>query len=67
MLTFALALRDKGVPLPDIAAKLTIKTGKNAGRHPSVASVYRALADVDATSMDAEPARTAQDSSLVVV
>jgi len=31
--------------MPEIAAKLTIKTGKNAGRHPSVASLYRALAD----------------------
>ena len=45
MLTFALALRDKGVPVPAIAAKLTIKTGKNTGQQPSVASVYRALAD----------------------
>lgn len=45
MLTFALALRDKGTPMPEIAKKLTIKTGKNAGKHPSVASVYRALAD----------------------
>ncbi|WP_051865919.1 hypothetical protein [Streptosporangium roseum] len=41
MLTFALALRDKGVPVPDIAAKLTIKTGKNIGQYPSVASVVR--------------------------
>lgn len=31
-LTFALALKDKGVPVPDIAKKLTIKTGKNAGK-----------------------------------
>ncbi|MCU1611576.1 MAG: hypothetical protein JWM45_3492, partial [Pseudonocardiales bacterium] len=23
----------------------TIKTGKNAGQHPSIASLYRALAD----------------------
>jgi DNA invertase Pin-like site-specific DNA recombinase len=45
MLTFALALRDKGTPIPEIANKLTIKTGKNTGKHPSVASVYRALAD----------------------
>ncbi|WP_460307738.1 recombinase family protein [Actinocorallia aurea] len=47
MLTFAQALRDKGVPVPAIAAKLTIKTGKNTGEHPSVASVYRALADAE--------------------
>jgi DNA invertase Pin-like site-specific DNA recombinase len=47
MLTFALALRAKGVPVPDIAAKLTITTGKNAGKRPSVASLYRALADAD--------------------
>ncbi|MEZ2390165.1 recombinase family protein [bacterium RCC_150] len=45
---FARALRDKGTPMPDIVKKLTIKTGKNAGRHPSVASLYRALADNDA-------------------
>lgn len=44
---FARALRDTGTPMPDIAKKLTIKTGKNAGQHPSVASLYRALADND--------------------
>jgi GNAT superfamily N-acetyltransferase len=38
MLTFALALKDKGVPVPEIAKKLTIKTGKNKDKHPSVAS-----------------------------
>ncbi|MDB5911057.1 MAG: hypothetical protein JWP34_5174 [Massilia sp.] len=59
-LAFASALRDKGVPVPDIAAKLTIKTGKNAGRHPSVASVYLALADVDATDLRAAAERTAR-------
>ncbi|GLZ37956.1 hypothetical protein [Actinokineospora sp. NBRC 105648] len=42
---FARALRDKGTPMPDIVKKLTIKTGKNAGQHPSVASLYRPLAD----------------------
>jgi len=47
MLTFALALRAKGVPVPEIATKLTITTGKNAGKRPSVASLYRALADAD--------------------
>lgn len=52
-LLFARALRDAGTPVPEIAKKLTIKTGKNAGKHPSVASLYRALAD------DAAPAVTA--------
>ncbi|GAA0405222.1 hypothetical protein Acor_23110 [Acrocarpospora corrugata] len=46
-MTFALALKDKGVPVPQIAKKLTIKTGKNAGKSPSVASVYRALAEAE--------------------
>jgi DNA invertase Pin-like site-specific DNA recombinase len=46
-LTFALALKHKGVPVPEIARKLTIKTGKNAGKSPSVASVYRALAEAE--------------------
>ncbi|MGI5359456.1 hypothetical protein ACQI4E_29665 [Streptomyces sp. CA-252508] len=36
-----------------IAKKLTIKTGKNAGQHPSVASVYRALADAEETDASA--------------
>ncbi|MEO5876780.1 MAG: recombinase family protein [Streptosporangiaceae bacterium] len=44
MLAFAVGLRDEGVPVPDIAARLTIRTGANAGQSPSVASVYRALA-----------------------
>jgi DNA invertase Pin-like site-specific DNA recombinase len=43
----ARALRDAGTPVPEIAKKLTIKTGKNTGRHPSLASVYRALATAD--------------------
>ncbi|WP_326822774.1 hypothetical protein [Streptosporangium sp. NBC_01756] len=36
------------MPVPDIARKLTIKTGVNAGKNPSLASVYRALAEADA-------------------
>jgi DNA invertase Pin-like site-specific DNA recombinase len=48
MLTFAIALKAKGTPVPEIAKKLPIKTGKNAGAHPSVASLYRALAEADA-------------------
>ncbi len=46
MLTFAIALKNKGVPVPEIAGKLVIKAGKNAGKPPSVASLYRALAEV---------------------
>ncbi|WP_329047363.1 hypothetical protein OG738_34690 [Amycolatopsis sp. NBC_01488] len=45
MLTVARALRDKGVPMPEIAKKLTSSSGKKAGKNPSVASLYRALAD----------------------
>ncbi|MCG0289032.1 hypothetical protein [Streptomyces sp. PSAA01] len=53
-LLFARALKDRGVPVPEIAGKLTIKTGKNAGKHPSVASLYRALAEAEeATGPDA--------------
>lgn len=47
LLLFARALKDRGVPVPEIAGKLTIKTGKKAGKHPSVASLYRALAEAD--------------------
>lgn len=47
MVVFARALRDKGTPVPQIARKLVIKAGKNAGSHPSVASVYRALAETE--------------------
>ncbi|MCM1973026.1 hypothetical protein [Streptomyces sp. G1] len=46
-LTFALALQAKGDPVPEITQKLIIKEGKNAGKHPSVASVYRALAEAE--------------------
>jgi hypothetical protein len=52
-LTFALALKDKGVSVPAIAKKLTIKTGKNVGSAPSVASLYRAFAEADAAAEQA--------------
>ncbi|MEU9064016.1 hypothetical protein AB0D13_35475 [Streptomyces sp. NPDC048430] len=52
MLTFAVALKDKGVPVPEIAKKLTIKTGKSAGKSPSVASLYRALAEAEEAAAD---------------
>lgn len=47
MLTFALALRAKGTPVPEIRKKLKIGSGKNAGKPPSLASLYRALAEAD--------------------
>ena len=53
---FARALRDQGTPIPDIAQKLKIQSGKkNAGKHPSVASLYRALAETDAQHLAARP------------
>ena len=45
MIAYAWTLRARGVAVPDIARKLVIPAGKNKGRHPSVASVYRVLAD----------------------
>ncbi|MGR6924218.1 recombinase family protein [[Actinomadura] parvosata] len=45
MIAYARSLRERGVAVPDIARKLVIPAGKNKGRHPSVASVYRVLAD----------------------
>lgn len=57
MLTFALALRAKGLPVSAIAAKLKITTGKNAGKPPSVASLYRALADADSRAEHRERER----------
>ncbi|WP_343235873.1 hypothetical protein [Streptomyces sp. SID10815] len=52
MLTIAVTLKDQGVPAPDIAKKPTIKTGKNAGASPSVASLYRALAEAGEAAAD---------------
>ncbi|MEV0228718.1 hypothetical protein [Nonomuraea sp. NPDC050786] len=56
MIAYARSLRERGVGVPDIARKLVIPTGKNKGRHPSVASVYRALAE-------AEPLPTAETAA----
>jgi DNA invertase Pin-like site-specific DNA recombinase len=54
MLTFAVALRAKGKSVPEIAATIIMSSGKNAGKHPSTASVYRALAEHDAAQADAQ-------------
>lgn len=45
MVDYARALRASGVPVPEIARKLIIPSGKNKGTNPSVASVYRMLVD----------------------
>ncbi|WP_329223307.1 hypothetical protein OG352_38380 [Streptomyces sp. NBC_01485] len=45
MAAYDRALRDQEVPVPAIANKLVIPTGKNKREHPSVASVYRILAE----------------------
>lgn len=48
-------LRSSGASwVPEIAAALVMSSGKNAGKHPSVASVYRALAEYDAAQADAQ-------------
>lgn len=38
-------LRERGVSVPEIAAKLVIPMGKDKGRHPSPAGVYRVPAE----------------------
>ncbi|WP_236666812.1 MULTISPECIES: hypothetical protein [unclassified Nonomuraea] len=43
MIAYARSLRARGLPVPQIAAKLVIPTGKNKGRHPSLSRVYRVL------------------------
>ena len=53
MFAAARRLYSEGVPVPLIAQRLVISTGKNAGRHPSLASVYRALSEPDAPRVDA--------------
>lgn len=44
---YARTLRGQGVPVPEIARKLVIFTGKNKGESPSVATDYRVLADAE--------------------
>ncbi|MEU6721630.1 hypothetical protein ABZ897_60210 [Nonomuraea sp. NPDC046802] len=45
MAAHARSLRARGVSVPEIAAKLVIPAGRNKGRHPSLASVYRVPAE----------------------
>lgn len=48
MADYARSLRANGVPVPQIAQKLVITSGKNKGQRPSVATVYRILAEDEA-------------------
>lgn len=53
MADYARTLRAKGVPVADIAAKLVIPSGKNKGKHPSLATVYRILGETTDTESTA--------------
>ncbi|WP_033324337.1 recombinase family protein [Streptomyces yerevanensis] len=57
MLDTALRLREQGLSLRDIAAKLVITTGKKKGEHPSPATVMRMLRGHDEQTADV-PATT---------
>ncbi|MGY0068772.1 recombinase family protein [Streptomyces sp. QTS137] len=48
MADYARSLRAGGVSVPEIARKLVITAGKNKGEHPSIATVYRILAEANA-------------------
>lgn len=50
MAAYARSLRANGVPVLQIASKLVSNSGMNKGEHPSVATVYRVLAEDDVTN-----------------
>jgi DNA invertase Pin-like site-specific DNA recombinase len=52
MLDYARSLQAKGIAVREIARRLVIPVGKNKGEHPSGASLYRALADVERAAED---------------
>ncbi|MBQ0984270.1 hypothetical protein KBZ10_06990 [Streptomyces sp. F63] len=45
MAAYARSLRANGVPVPETARRLVIAPGENPGKRPSVATVYRILAE----------------------
>jgi hypothetical protein len=49
MIAYARTLRERGVAVPEIAAKLVNPHRQEQGQQPLRGSVYRALADTDAT------------------
>ncbi|MER6129608.1 hypothetical protein ABT173_45055 [Streptomyces sp. NPDC001795] len=44
---FARALKDNGVSVPEITRELTVKSGKNTGKSPPVASLDRVLTEAE--------------------
>ncbi|MFD6989249.1 hypothetical protein [Streptomyces sp. NPDC059943] len=51
-LTFAVALKDKNIPVPEIAKKLTTKVGKNAGKHPLGRLALPGLAEAEGAAVE---------------
>jgi DNA invertase Pin-like site-specific DNA recombinase len=52
MAAYARALREKKMPVTEIARKLVIPSGKNKGEHPSLATVYRILGETESQAED---------------
>ncbi|MFE7961237.1 hypothetical protein [Streptomyces sp. NPDC057413] len=50
MANYARSLRANGVPVPQVAQKLVITSGKNKGQRPSGATVYCIPAEDEAES-----------------
>ena len=50
---YAKSLRDQGVPVAEIRTRLIIPAGKNKGKHPSLATVYRLLGEAEPADAEA--------------
>jgi len=50
MLTFAIALKNKGNPVPRSPGSWSSRRARTPSKHPLVASLYRALAEADDTA-----------------
>jgi DNA invertase Pin-like site-specific DNA recombinase len=65
MTAAALAMREQGMGVPEIAARLVIPEGKNARTHPPLASVNRPLAAADALGPVTAPAEGEREHPLL--
>jgi len=61
LLAEARRLRDQGISVPQIARQLVIPTPNGPGRHPSLATLYRALAQPEPITPQ-QPARNPQEA-----